>query len=199
MPARCLRLMGKKLLVALSLEGKFAGEGCRRSMTTPTCSPRGRGHGVAAAQRRAPANVREPGQTSHFGTANPCRCWLGAEELRDGSGCVRAAAPIYRAPCLTEGCAERRSEAAISRLSSLQRVRRSQPEVRHKEAGAVRSFCGAMRETRRSSRSRARRPRPERNFAAPRARKIETPDRPALVARAKRRRSPATLPAAERH
>jgi hypothetical protein len=31
--------MGKKLLVALTMEGKFAGEDCRTLMKTMTCSP----------------------------------------------------------------------------------------------------------------------------------------------------------------
>ena len=39
MQTACLRLMGKKLLVALTMEGKFAGEGCSRLMTM-TCSRR---------------------------------------------------------------------------------------------------------------------------------------------------------------
>jgi len=44
MQAACLRLVGKKLLVALTMEGKFAGGDCRRSARTTTCSPRWRGN-----------------------------------------------------------------------------------------------------------------------------------------------------------
>jgi SNF2 family DNA or RNA helicase len=38
MQENCLRLMGKKLLVSLVLEGKFANDS-KRSMMTATCSP----------------------------------------------------------------------------------------------------------------------------------------------------------------
>lgn len=38
MQTACLRLMGKKLLVALTMEGKVAGEGLQTSMRTMTCS-----------------------------------------------------------------------------------------------------------------------------------------------------------------
>ena len=61
MQTSCLRLMGKKLLVALTMEGKFAGEGCRASMKTMTCSRRWRGNwsrGTASAI--APTRFGEP-------------------------------------------------------------------------------------------------------------------------------------------
>ena len=32
----CLRLMGKKMLVALMMEGKFSAKGCRRSIPMKT-------------------------------------------------------------------------------------------------------------------------------------------------------------------
>ena len=39
MQTACLRLMGKKLLVALPMEGKFAEKVCRTSTKTMTCFP----------------------------------------------------------------------------------------------------------------------------------------------------------------
>ena len=44
MQETCIRLMGKKLLVALMMEGKFSGEGLHRSMSRRTCSPPWRGN-----------------------------------------------------------------------------------------------------------------------------------------------------------
>ena len=44
MQTSCLCLMGKKLLVALTMEGKFAGEGLQASMKTMTCFRQWRGN-----------------------------------------------------------------------------------------------------------------------------------------------------------
>ena len=78
MQTSCLRLMGKKLLVALTMEGKFAGEGLQTSMKTMTCSRRWRGN-----WSRGTASAILPTRFGEPSTQNIKSCFQASSQSDD--------------------------------------------------------------------------------------------------------------------